>query len=72
VPAHRAGRSAAFPYSALSHLRCPRCGTERAADEIAGLREAGVAAVFTPGAPLADIVGWLEQTLDTREAQKAS
>ena len=42
------------------------------ADEIAGLREAGVAAVFTPGAPLADIVGWLEQTLDTREAQKAS
>jgi len=36
VPAHRAGRSPAFPYSALSHLRCPRCGTERAADEIAG------------------------------------
>jgi methylmalonyl-CoA mutase C-terminal domain/subunit len=42
------------------------------ADEIAGLREAGVAAVFTPGAPLSDIVGWLEQTLDAREAQKAS
>ena len=42
------------------------------ADEIAGLREAGVAAVFTPGAPLTDIVGWLEQTLDAREAQKAS
>jgi len=28
--------------------------------------------VFTPGAPLAEIVGWLEQTLDAREAQKAS
>jgi methylmalonyl-CoA mutase C-terminal domain/subunit len=42
------------------------------ADEIAGLRDAGVAAVFTPGAPLAEIVGWLEQTLDAREAQKAS
>jgi methylmalonyl-CoA mutase C-terminal domain/subunit len=42
------------------------------ADEIAGLREVGVAAVFTPGAPLSDIVGWLEQTLDAREAQKAS
>ena len=36
------------------------------------LREAGVAAVFTPGAPLADIVDWLEPTLDAREAQKAS
>ena len=42
------------------------------ADEIASLRDAGVAAVFTPGAPLAAIVGWLEQTLDAREAQKAS
>ena len=42
------------------------------ADEIAGLRDAGVAAEFTPGAPLSDIVGWLEQTLDAREAQKAS
>jgi len=42
------------------------------ADEIAGLRDAGVAAVFTPGAPLSEIVGWLEQTLDAREAQKAS
>jgi methylmalonyl-CoA mutase C-terminal domain/subunit len=41
-------------------------------DEIAGLREAGVAAVFTPGSPLSEIVGWLEQTLDAREAQKAS
>ena len=42
------------------------------ADEIAGLRDAGVAAVFTPGSPLSEIVGWLERTLDTREAQKAS
>jgi methylmalonyl-CoA mutase, C-terminal domain len=42
------------------------------ADEIPGLREGGVAAVFTPGAPLSEIVGWLEQTLDAREPQLAS
>lgn len=36
-------------------------------DDIAELREAGVAAVFTPGAPLDDITSWLEQTLDDTE-----
>jgi methylmalonyl-CoA mutase, C-terminal domain len=41
------------------------------ADEIPALREAGVAAVFTPGAPLSEITGWLEQTLDAREPQLA-
>jgi hypothetical protein len=30
-----------------------------------------VAALFTPGAPLADITGWLEQALDERETQPA-
>jgi methylmalonyl-CoA mutase, C-terminal domain len=37
-------------------------------DDATALREAGVARVFTPGAPLAEITGWLEQTLDDREA----
>jgi methylmalonyl-CoA mutase, C-terminal domain len=40
--------------------------------DVASLKEAGVAALFTPGAPLADITGWLEQALDEREAQPAS
>ena len=31
------------------------------------LAAAGVAAVFTPGAPLGDIVDWLETTLDSQE-----
>jgi methylmalonyl-CoA mutase C-terminal domain/subunit len=42
------------------------------ADDIPVLRDAGVAAVFTPGAPLSEISGWLEQALDTRESQMAS
>jgi methylmalonyl-CoA mutase C-terminal domain/subunit len=42
------------------------------ADDIPILRDAGVAAVFTPGAPLSEISGWLEQALDTRESQMAS
>jgi methylmalonyl-CoA mutase C-terminal domain/subunit len=42
------------------------------ADDIPVLRDAGVAAVFTPGAPLSEIVGWLEQALDARESQMAS
>jgi len=42
------------------------------ADDIPILRDAGVAAVFTPGAPLSEISGWLEQALDTRESQVAS
>ncbi|HMF83702.1 MAG TPA: cobalamin B12-binding domain-containing protein [Acidimicrobiia bacterium] len=41
-------------------------------DDLPALRDAGVAAVFTPGAPLSEIVGWLEQALDTRETQMAS
>jgi methylmalonyl-CoA mutase C-terminal domain/subunit len=41
-------------------------------DDIPALRDAGVAAVFTPGAPLSEIVGWLEQALDARESQMAS
>jgi methylmalonyl-CoA mutase, C-terminal domain len=41
-------------------------------DDIAALERAGVAAVFTPGAPLAAIVGWLEEALDAREPQLAS
>ncbi len=40
-------------------------------DDAAALREAGVAALFTPGAPLSDITDWLEQTLDARETQPA-
>ena len=42
------------------------------ADDISALRDAGVAAVFTPGAPLSEIVGWLEQALDEREPRMAS
>jgi methylmalonyl-CoA mutase, C-terminal domain len=40
--------------------------------DVTRLKEAGVAALFTPGAPLADITGWLEQALDERETQPAS
>jgi methylmalonyl-CoA mutase C-terminal domain/subunit len=36
--------------------------------DVTRLEEAGVAALFTPGAPLADITGWLEQALDERAA----
>jgi methylmalonyl-CoA mutase C-terminal domain/subunit len=38
------------------------------ADDIAALREIGVAAIFTPGAALDEISNWLEATLDEREA----
>jgi methylmalonyl-CoA mutase C-terminal domain/subunit len=31
------------------------------------LASAGVAGVFTPGSPLSDIVGWLEQALDSQQ-----
>jgi len=37
--------------------------------DVGALREAGVAAVFTPGAAMAEITGWLEQALDEREAR---
>jgi methylmalonyl-CoA mutase C-terminal domain/subunit len=36
-------------------------------DDIEELKEKGVAAVFTPGAPLDEITGWLEAALDGRE-----
>ena len=36
--------------------------------DIPELKEAGVAEIFTPGAPLGDITSWLEQALDRREA----
>ena len=36
------------------------------------LRGAGVAAVFTPGAPLGDIVDWLETTLDRRDTRSSN
>jgi methylmalonyl-CoA mutase C-terminal domain/subunit len=36
-------------------------------DDVETLRAAGVARVFTPGAPLDDITTWLEQALDERE-----
>ena len=35
--------------------------------DVPALQAAGVAAVFTPGAPLDDITTWLEQALDERE-----
>ncbi|MGH7121488.1 MAG: cobalamin B12-binding domain-containing protein [Acetobacteraceae bacterium] len=35
--------------------------------DIALLRAAGVAAVFTPGTPLPEISSWLESALDSRE-----
>jgi methylmalonyl-CoA mutase C-terminal domain/subunit len=41
-------------------------------DDAATLADAGVARVFTPGTPLPDITGWLEQALDDREARLAS
>jgi methylmalonyl-CoA mutase C-terminal domain/subunit len=41
------------------------------AADVEMLATAGVARVFTPGAPLADITSWLEQALDDREASLA-
>ena len=38
-------------------------------DDVPSLEAAGVSRVFTPGAPLAEITGWLETTLDVREAR---
>ena len=38
-------------------------------DDAEALEAAGVARLFTPGAPLADITTWLEQALDEREAR---
>jgi methylmalonyl-CoA mutase C-terminal domain/subunit len=38
-------------------------------DDIATLRDHGVAAVFTPGSPLGSITEWLASALDSRERQ---
>jgi methylmalonyl-CoA mutase, C-terminal domain len=40
-------------------------------DDAAALEAAGVARLFTPGAPLGDITSWLEQALDARESRVA-
>ena len=40
-------------------------------DDAAALEAAGVARLFTPGAPLGDITSWLEQALDDRESRVA-
>jgi methylmalonyl-CoA mutase C-terminal domain/subunit len=40
-------------------------------DDAAELRQAGVAAIFTPGSPLSDITNWLESALDEREPDPA-
>lgn len=41
-------------------------------DDVELLKAGGVAEVFTPGAPLGDIVTWLESALDSREGQLAT
>ena len=40
-------------------------------DDVTALETAGVARVFTPGAPLGEITEWLEQALDARESRVA-
>ncbi len=40
--------------------------------DIPELEQLGVAAIFTPGAPLPTITTWLEQALDARESADAS
>jgi methylmalonyl-CoA mutase C-terminal domain/subunit len=40
--------------------------------DIVELKRIGVAAIFTPGAPLAGITSWLEQELDGREARESN
>jgi methylmalonyl-CoA mutase C-terminal domain/subunit len=40
-------------------------------DDAAALEAAGVARLFTPGAPLGDITSWLEEALDARESRVA-
>jgi methylmalonyl-CoA mutase, C-terminal domain len=40
-------------------------------EDVPVLKAAGVARVFTPGASLGDITGWLEEALDAREAAVA-
>jgi methylmalonyl-CoA mutase C-terminal domain/subunit len=35
-------------------------------DDVDSLRAAGLAAIFTPGSPLAEITGWVESNVRTR------
>ncbi|MEX2280337.1 MAG: cobalamin B12-binding domain-containing protein [Acidimicrobiia bacterium] len=35
-------------------------------DDVAELESAGLAAIFTPGSPLSEIAGWVEQNIRTR------
>ena len=37
-------------------------------DDLETLTAAGVVRIFTPGAPLAEVTGWLESALDERES----
>ena len=41
-------------------------------DDREPLAAAGVARVFTPGAPLAEVTGWLESVLDERETRSSA
>jgi methylmalonyl-CoA mutase C-terminal domain/subunit len=47
------------------------CGGIIPDKDIEVLKKAGVAQVFTPGTPLPEITGWLEQALDERERTAA-
>jgi len=47
------------------------CGGIIPDKDIPVLKEAGVSAVFTPGAPLPEIARWLEDALDERERASA-
>ena len=57
-------RRAAAP-AASTTCSCSRAASSPT-DDIATLRGQGVAAVFTPGSPLATITDWLESALDSR------
>lgn len=40
-------------------------------DDVAELESAGLAAIFTPGSPLSDITGWVDQNVRTRGKEPA-
>jgi methylmalonyl-CoA mutase, C-terminal domain len=48
------------------------CGGIIPNKDIEVLKAAGVAGVFTPGAPLPEIARWLESALDARERREAA
>jgi methylmalonyl-CoA mutase C-terminal domain/subunit len=39
-------------------------------DDVASLRSAGLAAIFTPGSPLTEISGWVESNVRTRGKER--